>query len=108
MAKNWTKETIPMVIINNAVDWAANFVKKTNWMSAVESMGNFKIGDTEVFMTVRDICRIFGNYNAMAGIIISMMRDKNATENDINVVWNILSNYADPVDIQKFHRTKVQ
>ena len=107
MAKDWTKETIPASVVTTALDWGKNFVTKTNWMTAHETMGEFSFGDKDVFVNVRNICRILFNYNTLGMIIIGMLQAKHADEHDINVVWDILSKYADPIDIQKWHGKKV-
>ena len=96
-------ETIPAAVINTATEWAKEFVKKTNWMTATEALGEFSFGDVKVFKNVRDVCRILGDYHSIANIVLDMLKSRGATEREYNVVWDILSRYADPVDPKVFY-----
>lgn len=95
-------ETIPAAVIKTAVEWAGEFVKETDPMTATEAMGKFSFGDVKVFKNVRDVCRILCNYHSLANIILDMLKKRGITEHEFNVVWDILSKYADPVDPRVF------
>ena len=43
-------------------------------------------------------------YWHQSAVLLEMLQKKGASERDINTVWNILSNYADPVGIESFHK----
>ena len=96
-------ETIPAAVINSATEWAKEFVKKTDWMTATEALGEFSFGDAKVFKNVRDVCRILGDYHSICNVLLDMLTKRGITEQEYSILWNILSKYAPPIDPKVFY-----
>lgn len=91
-------ETIPGSIVVIATRWAEKFVEITDSLTATETASKFSFKDPTVFKNVRDVCRILGNYDALAAVLLNLLSKKGVPEAQIMAVHDVLNMYADPVD----------